>query len=170
MPRRGVSIDYKRRTALYRLFDADGRLLYVGITFDLRNRWADHSQGKSWWEAVVRREVEWHETRYSAEAAEGAAILAERPAYNIAGAVEAPTPVAPKVRRIRPVVRAAAGDELTATAKRWRKSKAALQSADAELRALIAEGRRQGLTLAVLAELTGFSRDRISKIASARKG
>ncbi len=170
MPRRGMSIDYKRRTALYRLYDVDGRLLYVGITFDLRNRWADHAQRKSWWEAVVRRDVEWHETRYSAEAAECAAILAERPAYNIVGAVEVPTPAAPKVRRIRPAARDAADDELKATAKRWRKSKAALQRADAELCALITEGRRQGLTLAVLAQLTGFSRDRISRIAPARKG
>ncbi|WP_371591635.1 GIY-YIG nuclease family protein (plasmid) [Streptomyces sp. NBC_00513] len=30
------------RTAVYRLYDAEGRLLYVGITMNLQQRLADH--------------------------------------------------------------------------------------------------------------------------------
>jgi hypothetical protein len=159
------SINYSRRTALYRLFDTEGRLLYVGITFNPRNRWAGHSQSKSWWKQVVRRDIEWHETRYAAEAAEAAAILAECPLYNIAGAEEPPPPVAPKQRRVRPAGHDAADRELTAAGARWHRSKAALKEADAELNALIMKGRRQGLGLSALARLSGFSRDRITKIA-----
>lgn len=75
------SIDYTRRTALYRLFDAEGRLLYVGIAFNPRSRWAGHSS-KSWWKDVAEKRVEWHATRHEALAAERLAIVDELPLYN----------------------------------------------------------------------------------------
>lgn len=77
------SIDYRRRTALYRLFDAEGRLLYVGIAFDPPDRWRGHAREKSWWPDVVERRVEWHETRHAAGAAEISAIQTEKPLYNV---------------------------------------------------------------------------------------
>lgn len=165
MPRFGVSIDYSRRTALYRLFDSEGRLLYVGITFNPRNRWAGHSATKSWWKQVVRREVEWHETRRAAESAEATAILAERPLYNVAGAEEPPLPTAPKVRRVRPAVLDETDRELVAAAAERRKSKAVLDEADAELRALLVEGRAMGIGPSQLARWSGFTREWVSKIA-----
>lgn len=165
MSRYGVSIDYSRRTALYRLFDSEGRLLYVGITFNPRNRWAGHSATKSWWKQVVRREIEWHETRYAAEAAERAAILAERPLYNIAGAEEPPPSMAPKTRRIRSAVLDEDDRELMAAAAQRRKSKAALQEADAELRSLIIKGRALGIGPSQLARWSGFTREWVAKIA-----
>ncbi|WP_443079066.1 GIY-YIG nuclease family protein [Streptomyces sp. NBC_01498] len=67
------------RTALYRLFDEAGALLYVGISHKPDVRWGQHSEQKAWWPAVAQRAVEWHETRSGAEKAELAAIATERP-------------------------------------------------------------------------------------------
>jgi len=36
-------------TALYRLYDAAGRLLYIGATFYPRTRMSQHRRTKSWW-------------------------------------------------------------------------------------------------------------------------
>jgi predicted GIY-YIG superfamily endonuclease len=71
------------RTALYRLYDEDDDLLYVGITRNPERRWAQHAAEKSWWSRVIRRDVEWFETRPAALAAEEAAIALGRPAHNI---------------------------------------------------------------------------------------
>lgn len=76
------SIDFSRRTALYRLFDTEGRLLYIGIAFNPDNRWAGHGASKSWWVDVAEKRIEWHETRSAAVAAERAAIASELPLYN----------------------------------------------------------------------------------------
>lgn len=70
------------RTALYRLYDADGKLLYVGITNDTERRWSDHSSDKSWWPDVAERTAEWFATRPEAEAAEIQAIKTEKPRRN----------------------------------------------------------------------------------------
>jgi hypothetical protein len=64
-------------TYLYRLFAADGKLLYVGITDDLNQRLAAHS-----WRGFARFTSEAYPTRESAEAAEARAILIEKPAQN----------------------------------------------------------------------------------------
>lgn len=73
---------YWGRTALYRLFDGDGDLLYIGIANDPQQRWERHRQIKDWWPQVARKTVEWHATRLEAAAAEEAAIQHERPRYN----------------------------------------------------------------------------------------
>lgn len=77
------------RTALYRLLDKDGRLLYIGVSHKPDVRWGQHSESKSWWSEVDQRKVEWHDTRAAAERAELAAIAAERPMYNVVGTVAA---------------------------------------------------------------------------------
>lgn len=73
------------RTALYRLYDSGGALLYVGIAHNPDQRWATHSLSKAWWTAVDKRLVEWHDTRASAERAEIAAIRTEKPLHNVTG-------------------------------------------------------------------------------------
>lgn len=98
----GRSLQLSRRTALYRLFDHNDQLLYVGIAFDPHVRCYHHKTHKPWWPEVARREVEWHDNRRAAEAAELAAIAAEKPRYNISGVpdpmrIPAP-PLAPKPR------------------------------------------------------------------------
>jgi len=69
--------------ALYRFYDAAGDLLYIGITFDPGSRWAQHQHDKPWWHEVQQLTVEVHPDRQAVLDAERAAILAERPRYNI---------------------------------------------------------------------------------------
>jgi hypothetical protein len=89
------------RTALYRFFDADDELLYVGISRDPAERWKQH-RDKPWWRDVAMRVVEWHDDRPSAERAERKAIQTEGPRYNVqhnqrpAGAVVVEALSAPK--------------------------------------------------------------------------
>jgi excinuclease UvrABC nuclease subunit len=68
---------------LYRMFDAEDHLLYVGLTNNPRNRFSGHSKGKAWWPEVAHIRVETFATRDELIAAEKAAIQTERPWYNI---------------------------------------------------------------------------------------
>ncbi|MFF7585865.1 hypothetical protein ACFZCK_00040 [Kitasatospora purpeofusca] len=77
-----------RRTALYRLFDAVGVLLYVGITADLGRRFTKHRNEKPWWRDVAEKKIEWLNSRPEAEAAEAFAIVAEYPVHNKNGSDE----------------------------------------------------------------------------------
>jgi predicted GIY-YIG superfamily endonuclease len=73
------------RTALYRLYDAAGDLLYIGIAKDPASRWkshANHPRTSGWWPLVSRKEVEWLPSREAADVAETEAIKKERPAHN----------------------------------------------------------------------------------------
>lgn len=70
------------RTAIYRVYDARGRLLYVGISSNPMARWRAHATTKSWWGEVAKTKVRWHRTRTSAEAAEVKAIKEEFPRFN----------------------------------------------------------------------------------------
>jgi predicted GIY-YIG superfamily endonuclease len=70
------------RTAVYRFFDADDRLLYVGITHDTRTRWAWHKGNAAWWASQRRVVVAWHDSRDDALAEEYRAIRAEAPIWN----------------------------------------------------------------------------------------
>ncbi|MGW5477640.1 hypothetical protein [Streptomyces sp. NPDC004008] len=169
MPKRGVPIDYHRRTALYRLFDGHDQLLYVGITFNPRDRWLAHSATKGWWKQVARREVEWWDTRLDAEVAESKAIRDERPLYNIAGAEGPSVPVPHRVPRARGVDRETARSEVTAGGRRWHRSKGALLEADAQLKSAVQRGRRAGIPVARLAELSGMTREWVARIAPASK-
>jgi predicted GIY-YIG superfamily endonuclease len=71
------------RTALYHFYGADDQLLYVGITERLGERWEAHMRTKPWWPAVRRQTVHWYPTRAKAAAAEVAAIVDEKPLYNV---------------------------------------------------------------------------------------
>lgn len=70
------------RTVLYRLYDANERLLYVGITSNPKSRMNAHAIDKEWWDSVATREFEWFDTREEAAAAEVVAIRAEQPIHN----------------------------------------------------------------------------------------
>jgi predicted GIY-YIG superfamily endonuclease len=71
----------RRRAAVYRLFAADGALLYIGSSYDPDERCESHRRA-SWWPQVVRRTEEWHPNRSNAYGAETEAIQAEAPRYN----------------------------------------------------------------------------------------
>lgn len=76
-------------TALYRLYDDGGQLLYVGITnnTDVRFKW--HSQSY-WWHRVARKDVEWHPDRGTARRNEARAIKEEGPLLNSMHAAAGP--------------------------------------------------------------------------------
>ena len=71
-------------TTLYRMFDRDGALLYVGISSNLDQRLGQHERGKPWWSQVVTMRIEHYPTRAHAAAAERNAIVHEKPRWNIA--------------------------------------------------------------------------------------
>lgn len=69
---------------VYRIFDATGRLIYIGATSNATQRLAYHRTQSWWWALADRVEVESHEDKASAHDAEWAAIAAEDPAFNLA--------------------------------------------------------------------------------------
>lgn len=71
------------RTALYRHYDKDGKLLYVGISLSAAHRFSEHLNSSEWAASTGNMTVEWYETRKAAEEAERTAILSEKPIYNI---------------------------------------------------------------------------------------
>lgn len=69
-------------TALYRHYDANGTLLYVGISTSVMMRLAQHRWGSHWFTRVVRVTIEWLPTREAALNAEREAIRKECPECN----------------------------------------------------------------------------------------
>lgn len=68
-------------TAVYRLYDTTGALLYVGASINPQGR-LNYHQFRSYWPSVVRIELTWYPNRAEARAAETAAIIAEDPRLN----------------------------------------------------------------------------------------
>ncbi len=44
---------------VYRLYDANDALLYVGSAYDFDVRFKSHAQRKRWWPQVARKDVIW---------------------------------------------------------------------------------------------------------------
>lgn len=72
-----------RYTALYRHYNKDGRLLYVGVSVRVLMRLAEHRMGCAWYRQIAKIEIEWFNSRDEAMAAEAKAIREERPLHNI---------------------------------------------------------------------------------------
>ena len=70
------------RGYLYRFYDLDGVLLYVGITRDVSQRFAAHRRDAEWWAEVATFNVEVTAGRAEAEYGEAVAIVSEQPAHN----------------------------------------------------------------------------------------
>lgn len=68
---------------LYRLFNADGDLLYIGITTNPGVRFAEHRLTKSWWGDVATTTLEHFPSRAELEQAEAQAIAREAPKRNM---------------------------------------------------------------------------------------
>lgn len=85
-----------QRTALYRHFDAAGRLLYVGISLSAVQRLAQHKQASHWFAQIARVDVEWLPSRHDALRAESKAIANEAPLHNRARpCIHTPPPARP---------------------------------------------------------------------------
>ena len=67
---------------VYRMFDADDQLLYLGCTADLGARIHAHALYKRWFGDVRRMTFEPHPDRASGLAAEAAGLTAEKPLYD----------------------------------------------------------------------------------------
>lgn len=67
---------------VYRYYDADGRLLYVGQTAHLTTRDKNHRNTKAWYPQIARREVSGPFTKDIALAAEFFALQTEDPIHN----------------------------------------------------------------------------------------
>jgi hypothetical protein len=69
---------------LYRAYNSEGSLLYVGISYSALIRITAHRRDKPWFGDVARIEVEKVPgDRYAAEERERQAIWAERPLHNV---------------------------------------------------------------------------------------
>lgn len=68
---------------LYRFYDADGQLLYVGITNSISRRFKAHASDKPWWPDVADCRIAFYPSRAALARAEEDAIKYEKPRYNI---------------------------------------------------------------------------------------
>ena len=71
------------KTTLYRYFDSENQLLYVGITGDNTKRQSQHRRNSFWFGEIYSATFEHFETRQEALDAETDAIHHERPKHNI---------------------------------------------------------------------------------------
>jgi len=91
-------------TDLYRHFDADGRLLYVGVSFHAVVRAYQHKAGAEWWAQAVTMKVERFPTREAALLAEREAIKQEKPLHNqVHTVIKKPKVIVPPTKNKRPL-------------------------------------------------------------------
>lgn len=84
-----MSAEGAERCYVYRFFDTDDQLLYVGIARDLGARFASHRRRSEWWTLAVRGTTTAYPSRADAELAEGIAIHSEHPIHNLSRPTEA---------------------------------------------------------------------------------
>jgi hypothetical protein len=70
-------------TCLYRHYDAENILLYVGISNNYLSRSIQHARDSKWWNNIASSRVEKFKSRSLAMEAERQAIIQEKPRYNI---------------------------------------------------------------------------------------
>lgn len=70
------------RHHVYRLFDRDGELLYIGATSNIGSRLNDYRRNCVWWHRVGFVDSDEYPTRAEAFAAEAAAIREHQPELN----------------------------------------------------------------------------------------
>jgi hypothetical protein len=69
---------------LYRHFDKDGNLLYVGVALNAVSRLRHPKVRSSWFDDITLITIETYRTREEALIAETAAIAGEKPTFNVA--------------------------------------------------------------------------------------
>lgn len=73
------------RAAVYRHYDADQVLIYVGCSVAPIARLCEHQDGSPWGRTTATVTIEWWPTKAEALAAEAAAIQTEKPLVNRTG-------------------------------------------------------------------------------------
>lgn len=71
-----------KETSVYRHYDSDNILLYIGISQDFLSRTFMHKRSAHWWRQIATIKVEHFSAREDAEIAEKLAIIKERPIFN----------------------------------------------------------------------------------------
>lgn len=69
--------------SVYRSYDVDEYLIYVGITSRGYARSNEHAATSAWWPHVALQRIDHYASRREAEAVEAALIRAYRPPYNV---------------------------------------------------------------------------------------
>lgn len=69
-------------TSLYRAFDADGDLLYIGVTSQRQQRLYRHAKVAQWWQKVATIEIQHYATATEAKLAEADQIGRLHPPHN----------------------------------------------------------------------------------------
>lgn len=87
-------------TQLYRYFDKDGNLLYIGISSNAIARLGQHGRDKTWFNEIANITVEYISDRKSAYIAEANAIYNEKPKYNKTHKSEKQKTIAKKPKRV----------------------------------------------------------------------
>jgi hypothetical protein len=87
-------------TQLYRHWDENNILLYVGISYSSTTRLRQHEKSARWFKLVRSVTIEQFATRKEAELAELHAIRTENPIYNIVGVLDSSPKVTP-IRKLR---------------------------------------------------------------------
>lgn len=82
-PGRAALVSEPRPGVLYRMYDQDGGLVYVGISVSLPARLIQHRQSQPWWSDITSISVQHFPTIREARDAERVAIAEERPRYNV---------------------------------------------------------------------------------------
>lgn len=68
---------------LYRFYDKDNRLLYVGMSLHAAKRASQHRRDKPWWNDVARMDVDHHDiTEHELRRLESEAIYNDSPPHN----------------------------------------------------------------------------------------
>jgi excinuclease UvrABC nuclease subunit len=67
---------------VYRAYDEQNRVLYIGCTCDLRRRLKAHARTAAWYPLATRIEFTEYPNRFWGEWQERQAIATERPIYN----------------------------------------------------------------------------------------
>lgn len=88
-----------RKNVLYRVYDTDGNLLYVGATTNFAQRLTTHSTYQPWWDDASRVELEHFDSFEDMAEAEVQAIRSEQPRYNVVFAHPTPGPRRPRRQR-----------------------------------------------------------------------
>ena len=74
---------FKNGQAVYRIYNFDKNLIYVGVTNDVLMRIAQHRRDKIWRDQITIIELDWCETRSEALAIENMLIEKMQPLYNL---------------------------------------------------------------------------------------
>lgn len=168
---------YEGAAAVYRFFDTDGSLLYVGSTVNPPQRWSSHKGTKDWWPFVTAYTLTWWPTAERAYVEEYKAIRTEQPKHNQLGVFPfwEKRPVSEEAQRVAealaaveeiedPERRARAISEVTAfqsqRAARWR-----------ELRQeAVLEMRGRGVSYRKIATLLGVSLGTVQDLERGHSG